>query len=136
MNPQEQVSTLDKIISGLSYLTAGIVGVVYLIFISVRYRTPNKFVMFHIFQSIFLSLCYVIINWLFWTVVGILEHIPFISRLIRQIIFWFNMPIIWGYSICQCVIYGTLIYLAIFAFMGLYSYLPWVSDAIKSNFKR
>ena len=136
MTSQENVSTLDKIISGLSYLTAGIVGIVYLIIIAIRYRTPNKFVMFHIFQSVFLYLCYIIFNWVFWFVVGIFDHIPFINRLVRQLIFWFNMPILFGYSICQCLIYGTIIYLTVFAFMGLYSYLPWVTDAIKSNFKR
>ena len=136
MTSEENVSIFDCVISGLSYLTAGIVGVVYLIIIAIRYKTPSRFVMFHLFQSVFLSLCYVIFNWVFWFVVGIFDHIPFINRIVRQLIFWFNMPVLFGYSICQCLIYGTIIYLAVFAFMGLYSYLPWVTDAIKSNFKR
>ena len=136
MTSQENVSIFDRVISGLSYLTAGLVGVVYLIIIAIRYRTPSRFVMFHIFQSVFLYLCYIIFNWVFWFVVGIFDHIPFLNRLVRQILFLFNMPILFGYSICQCVIYGTIIYLAVFAFMGLYSYLPWITDVIKSNFRR
>lgn len=136
MTSQENVSIFDRVISGLSYLTAGLVGVVYLIIIAIRYRTPSRFVMFHIFQSVFLYLCYIIFNWVFWFVVGIFDHIPFLNRLVRQILFLFNMPVLFGYSICQCVLYGTIIYLAVFAFMGLYSYLPWITDVIKSNFRR
>ena len=74
-------------------------------------------------QSVFLSLLYVIFNFIFWHIVGFLSYIPLLNRLIRQLVYLFNMPFIVGYSIMQCLIYGTILYLAVFAFMGLYSYI-------------
>lgn len=125
----------DRILSGLTYMTAGTVGVVWLIVATLRGTMPSRFGLYHIMQSIFVSLCYVIINWLFWTIADILALVPFINRLTRQVIYIFNSPLVFGYSIMQCFIYGTLIYLTVFAFMGLYAYLPFFSDVIKSHFR-
>ena len=47
---------LEKVISALTYLSAGFVGFVWIIIMAVRRTYPSKFVMFHIMQSIFLSL--------------------------------------------------------------------------------
>ena len=126
----------DRIVSGLTYLSAGIVGVMWLIISAVRGKFPPRFTLYHIMQSVFLSLLYVIFNFIFWHIVGFLSYIPLLNRLIRQLVYLFNMPFIIGYSIMQCLIYGTILYLAVFAFMGLYSYIPWVSDIIKSNFRK
>lgn len=125
----------ERLVSGLTYLTMGLFGAVWLIIGAVIRSFPSKFVMFNIFQSVFLSLCYVIINWIFWEIVKLIGFIPFINRIVMQILFLFNRPLVFGYSIVQCFLYGLIIYLAVFAFMGLYSYLPWVSDIIRANFK-
>ena len=128
---------LNRVIAGLTYLTAGGVGFVWLIVSVIRKRYPNTFLWFHIAQSFFLTLLYVVVNAAFWWLVGILSYIPFLNRLIRHIVIdWFNSPFIFGYSIMQCLIYGTILYLAVFAFMGLYAYIPWVSDIIKQNIRR
>ena len=130
-------SMLDRILAALTYLSAGAVGFFWLLFLwIVKRRFPSPFLLFHISQSIFLSLCYVIINYIFWHIINFLSIIPYLNRLIRQIVYLFNMPVLVGYSIMQCLIYGTILYLAVFAFMGLYSYFPWVSDILKSNFRR
>ena len=132
---REMPGYADRTVSALTYLSAGIVGVIWMVICTVKRSYPSRFVMFHVMQSIFLSLCYIIINYLFWMIVNLLSHIPYLNRLIRQIIYIFNMPAMFGYSIMQCLIYGTIIYLAVFAAMGLYSYLPVVSNIIKSNFR-
>ena len=130
-------SISDRILAALTYLTAGAVGFFWLIILWVaKRRFPSIFLMFHISQSILLSLCFVVVNYLFWHIVNFLNYIPFINRLVRQLVYLFNMPVLMGYSIMQCLIYGTVLYLAVFAFMGLYSYFPWITDLIKSNFNR
>ena len=127
---------LEKSLSGLSYLTAGMVGFLWLIVCAVRRTYPSTFGLYHILQSIFLSLCYVIVNYIFWWLVRFLSLIPFLNKIIRHFVLdIFNSPVLFGYSIMQCLIYGVIIYLAVFAFMGLYSYLPWFSEVIKSNLK-
>lgn len=125
----------ERILAALTYLTGGTVGVVWLIVTSLRGNLPSTFGLYHIMQSIFICLCYVIVNWIFWTVMDLLAHIPFLNRLLRQIIYLFNNPLIFGYSVMQCVIYGTLIYLVVFSLMGLYAYVPFFSDVIKAHFR-
>jgi hypothetical protein len=127
---------LEKLLSGLTYPTMGMVGFLWLIVCAVRRSYPSRFGLYHILQSVFLSLCYVIINYIFWWLVNFLSYIPFLNKLLRHVVLdIFNSPILFGYSIMQCLIYGTIIYLAVFAFMGLYSYIPWFSDVIKSNLR-
>ena len=126
----------DRVMSGLTYLSAGMVGFVWLIVCAFRGRYPDEFLMYHIKQSIFFSLCYILMDAVFWFLVKILEYIPFINKLVRQIVFIFNQPMVVGYSIMQCVIYGIVIYLAVFAMMGLYSYLPVLSDILNGYFRK
>jgi len=133
----EQESIPNRVIAGLTYLTMGGVGFLWLIISVIRKKYPNTFLWYHIAQSFFLTLLYVIVNTAFWWIVGVLSYIPFLNRIIRHIVIdWFNSPFIFGYSIMQCLVYGVVLYLAVFAFMGLYSYIPWVSDIIKSNIRR
>ena len=131
----EPPSMIERIVSGLTYPTLGLAGVVWLIIGALTRSYPKKFTMYHIFQSVFLSILYIIVNWIFWQAVNLLSFVPILNRIIRQLVYWFNMPLVLGYSVMQCFIYGVIIYLTVFAFMGLYSYIPWVSDIIKSNFR-
>ncbi|MBR6098765.1 hypothetical protein IKP85_03375 [bacterium] len=125
----------ERILAALTYMTAGTVGIVWLIVTTVRGNLPSRFGLYHIMQSIFIYLCYIIVNWIFWTVTELLSNIPFLNRLIRQLIYLFNGPFVFGYSVMQCLIYGVLLYLIVFSFMGLYAYLPFFSDVIKANFR-
>lgn len=46
------------------------------------------------------------------------------------------IPILFGLSIIQAITTLILLYLAISSFMGIYTYIPWVSDIIKQNTRR
>ncbi|HIS82134.1 TPA: hypothetical protein IAD41_00800 [Candidatus Scatenecus faecavium] len=124
---------IEKIVSGLSYLTMGFVGFIWLIISLVR-RTPlTKFLQYHIFQSIFISIGYVLLCLLLGLLLNIMSMIPFINLLAAQIALFFNAPIFFGYSIIQTAIYVLLFYLAITSFMGMYSRIPWISNIIDMN---
>lgn len=70
---------IEKIVSGLSYLTMGFVGFIWLIISLVR-RTPlTKFLQYHIFQSIFISIGYVLLCLLLGLLLNIMSMIPFIN---------------------------------------------------------
>ena len=43
------------------------------------------------------------------------------------------MPMLAGLSLIQLFTTTIILYLAITSGMGLYSYLPWISDIIKGN---
>ena len=129
------INPLERILSAATYLTAGMVGFVWIIIAAFMRRMPKSFLLFHIMQSIFLSIAYFILIELYKLVFIILVKIPLISTLFlffNSVIFN-PLPLFWGMSLMQIFTSTVILYLAITSFMGLYSYIPWVSDIIKAN---
>lgn len=124
---------IERIVAALSYFTVGFAGCAWLIISKFAGLRLTKFLTFHIFQSIFLSIGYVVLSFLITYLVQILSIIPFINKLTAQIIFLLNMPVIIGYSIIQIFIYGIMIYCIITSFAGKYTKLPYVSNIINYN---
>lgn len=125
---------IERIISAGTYLTASGVGFVWLIIAAFLRKQVTPFVMYHIVQSIFISIAFLLISILGNFVYIILYRIPIINALPYLL----NMPIDFalGLSIIQLITSTIILYLAITAGMGYYSYFPWVSDIINGNFNR
>ena len=87
--------------------------------------------MYHILQSIFVSILFFLISILGELIFMILYRIP----LINAIPYLINLPLpfLFDLSIIQTLTTTVILYLAITAGMGYYSYLPWVSDIIRQN---
>ena len=131
----EKPFMIERIVAGLSYLTMGLVGFIWLIVGLIRRTNLTKFLQYHIFHSIFISIGYVLLCLILGFVLNILSLIPIINIVAAQIALFFNMPMIFGYSIIQTAIYILLFYLAITSFMGLYGRIPFISDIIEENTK-
>ncbi len=129
-------SLIERLVAGLSYLTMGMVGFIWLIIGLFTQASLKQFLKYHIFQSIFISLGFAVISIFIGWVSNILSFIPLINKVVAQINFWINMPLIFDYSLLQTVLYSFIIYLAITSFIGKYSYIPWVSDIIDQNIER
>lgn len=127
---------IERIVAALSYLTMGFVGFVWLIIGLFTKTRLTKFLQYHIFQSIFISIAYVLLSMFLGFVVNILSLIPFINKIVAQLTFFLNMPLLFGYSLIQALIYALMIYLAVTSFAGKYSYLPYISNIINYNVKR
>lgn len=126
---------IERIVAGLSYLTMGFAGFIWLIIGLIRKTHLTKFLQYHIFQSIFISIGYVLLCLILGFILNLFSMIPFLNILAAQIALLFNVPIIFGYSIIQTTIYILLFYLAITSFMGMYGRIPWVSDIIDQNIR-
>lgn len=124
---------IERIIAALTYLTMGMVGFIWLIIGLFTKARLKPFLQYHIFQSIFISLVFAVLSILVSWLSNILSFIPIVNRIVAQITFLLNMPLIFDYSLLQTVIYIFLIYLAATAFIGKFSYIPWVSDIIDQN---
>ena len=124
---------IEKIIAALTYITMGMAGFIWLIVGLFTKARLKPFLQYHIFQSIFISLGFTVLSIFIGWLSNLLSFIPLINRLVAQVTFLLNMPLIFDYSLLQSIIYARLIYLAITAFMGKYSYIPWVSDIIDQN---
>ena len=122
---------IERILSVATYLTAGGAGFVWLIIAALSRKSVTKFLMYHILQSIFISIVFVLISFLGEMIYVILYRIP----LINAIPYLLSMPIplFLGLSIVQLLTTLIILYLAITSGMGYYSYLPWVSNIIKGN---
>ncbi len=125
---------IEKIIASATYLTAGFAGFIWLIIAAIAKKSVRPFLMYHIMQSIFLSILFYLISILGQMVYVILYRIP----IINAIPYFINMPIpiLFGLSVIQVCTTAVILYLAVTAFMGMYSYIPWVSDIIKGNTNR
>lgn len=124
---------IERLVAALSYLTMGMVGFVWLIIGLFTKASLKPFLKYHIFQSIFISLGFAVISIFVGWVSNILSFIPLINKLVAQINFLLNMPLIFDYSLLQTLIYAFLIYLAVTSFIGKYSYIPYISDIIDQN---
>lgn len=133
---QDTPYMIERIVAALTYLTMGMVGFIWLIAGLFTKARLKPFLQYHIFQSIFIALGFTVLSIFIGWLSNLLSFIPIINRLVAQITFLLNMPLFFDYSLLQTLIYTVLIYLAVTAFMGKYSYIPWVSDIIDQNISR
>ena len=134
LKPSNNIYPIERILSAATYLSSGFVGFIWLIIASLMKKRITPFLMYHIFQSIFLSIAYFILVKLSQLVYVILYRIP----LINAIPYYLNMPLplFYNLSLIQLITSLIILYLAITAFMGQYSYIPYVSNIIDRNVGR
>ena len=133
--------TIERILSAGTYLTAGGVGFVWLIIAAFMRKHVTPFLMYHILQSIFISICFFLLSIIGQMLYVILYRIPIINAIpyfLNLPLFSFNVNLylysfVFGLSILQIITTSIILYLAITSAMGYYSYIPWVSDVIKGN---
>ena len=127
---------IERIVSGLSYPTMGLVGFVWLLLGLFTNAKLRPFVQYHIFQSIFISIALILLNMLLGFVLNILSAIPFLNIIVLNISMFLNAPILFNFSVIQLVVNIALLYLCISAFLGQYSYVPYISEIIEQNVRR
>lgn len=124
---------IERLLSAATYLTAGGVGFVWLILAAIFRKTVTNFLMYHILQSIFISLLCGVLLIFFDFIDIIIKKIPIICN----IPYLLNMPLSFVFNLSILQVFSTtiILYLAITSFLGLYSYLPYISDIVKGNTK-
>ena len=131
LRPSREIQPVERLISAASYLTAGGAGFLWLIIAAILKKHVTQFLLYHILQSIFLSIAYFLLATFAELIYVILYRIP----IINAIPYFLNMPIplFYGLSVIQTITTAIILYLAITSGMWLYSYIPWVSDIINTN---
>lgn len=127
---RDSIGILDRIISFLSYITAGWGGMIMLVVMYFRKKTPSHFLRYNAMQSIFISLLYFIIAMGLGLILKFLSYIPFINYLVAQIAFFFNRPLLLDYSLIQLFTTCLIAYLAISSLFGIYPRVYWISKNI------
>ena len=129
---------IERILSAATYLTAGGVGFVWFILSLLLKKRVTPFLMYHILQSIFISIAYFLLVELTKMLLFVLYKLPLINALVGALQYYLNLSInlFFGLSIIQLCTTSIVLYLAITSGMGYYSYLPWFSDVINGNIGR
>ena len=127
---RDSIGIFDRIISFLSYITAGWGGMIVLVVMYFRKKTPSHFLRYNAMQSIFISLLYFIIAMGLGLILKFLSYIPFINYLVAQIAFFFNRPLLLDYSLIQLFTTCLIAYLAISSLLGIYPRVYWISKNI------
>ena len=112
------INIADRIMSALSYLSAGWLGIIYCIILHFAKKHINGFVRFNVMQSIFLALLYFVLAVLLNFTFSILSHIPLIQQLVAWIQLIFFRPVIWHYSLIGAFVTGVMIYLVVWSLLG------------------
>ena len=132
----EHITFAERIIAALSYYTFSIAGAIYYVIMMIMKKNVSQFLRYHIWQGIFLYLLFFILGYAIRILFGIIEFIPIVKVIPRQLAYLFNMPVFMNYSVIQLFVYTLICYLIVTSLMGLYSYLPWVSKIISENVGR
>ena len=127
---RDSIGIFDRIISFVSYITAGWGGMIVLVVMYFRKKTPSHFLRYNAMQSIFISLLYFIIAMGLGLILKFLSYIPFINYLVAQIAFFFNRPLLLDYSLIQLFTTCLIAYLAISSLLGIYPRVYWISKNI------
>lgn len=130
---QTPVSIGDRIISVISYVTAGWVGLIYMVILYFVRKPASLFLRYNIFQSIFISFFYFLLCMIFGFISNILLQIPLINALVSWFILLFNRPVIFEYSAIQAFVMGLFIYMTVMALMGKMPRVYWVSKIIDKS---
>lgn len=130
---QNEPLLIEKLIAALSYLTSGIVGLLWFLIAIFTKNNLRPFLKYHIIQSFFIATGLLLLAFLINTLGNILSYIPGLNLIIMHISYLLNAPLVSHYSLIDLALGSLVIYLILTSLMGQYSYLPWVSDIIKTN---
>lgn len=126
------VSPIEKIISSLSYLSMGIVGMFWIILAYSMKRTLRYFLMYNIAQSMLISIFYAIICMVGYIIFKITEIIPFLKYISASINFFISVKIVsilgFSLSILQLILFLLFMYIISGIIVGRIFYVPFLSQ--------
>ncbi len=136
-----QVLPIEKIISILSYLTMGIIGLIWLIISYFLKKRLRFFLMYNITQSMIISIFLAIFKLILSILLSIIAVIPFIDILAAVINFIVSIKVMTvaflniSFSIFEIFLYLLIIYIIIGILFGRIFYIPLLTDFMNKVMK-
>ena len=127
----EEIGIWSRLGSAMSYLTAGWGGIIALVVLYFAKKTPSRFFMFNVYQSIIIAFTIFVIGMGWAILFNILSQIPIIQILVSWIDLIFNRPILISRSVTELFIFGLTIYCVGFCLIGKFPVIYKVSSLIK-----
>ena len=127
-------SLFEKLVASASYIFP-LVGFVFVIITALLKKDMKAFLKYHIFQSIFIAFTLWIVVSGLGFLMKFVSYIPGVKNVVGIITFFLNTPLFYGFSIISFLYFLFVIYLIIGVLRGSDSYVPWISDVIKTNLR-
>lgn len=122
----------DRIISGLTCLTWGLVGFIWIIISHIRGQSLSSFSRFHIFQSIMIFIGIYVLGLILSIFLGFIQLMPFVGPFVANIVYFVSgYPLVFGLSATTFFVQALAVYMAVFSFMGKYAEVPGISNYIR-----
>ena len=127
-------SLFEKLVASASYIFP-LVGFVFVIITALLKKDMKAFLKYHIFQSTFIAFTLWIVVSGLGFLMKFVSYIPGVKNVVGIITFFLNTPLFYGFSIITFLYFLFVIYLIIGVLRGSDSYVPWISDVIKTNLR-
>ncbi len=119
----ENYSNSSKVLASLSYASWGIVGFILLIL----RKTEDHFLRFHVYQSLFLGIIFVLLKLASAELLSLLGVLLFFSKTLQT-----NFMLIsgWFLQILNLAQIGLLLYCVITLWRNKYTWIKWISNQV------
>ncbi len=132
-----QIKPIEKIISILSYLTMGIVGLIWIIIAYACKKNLKYFLMYNVAQSMVISIILALIKLVLDILIPFLWLLPIINYIANFLNFLISVKIIRLYfpgisfTAFEFIVFVLLIYLIIGVLLGRIFYVPGLTKLMK-----
>lgn len=128
------VPFFERLIAVFTYLTTGIVGLLWIILAQISGKRLKYFVKFHAYQSIILAFLYLLVSETLKLLLAVVNNIPFLGSYVYLLYFYiFDFKFIFGVSIVDFIVLVVLAYLVIVSLLGKEGNIPKLSDMIRKQ---
>lgn len=137
-----KVNLLEKIISILSYMTMGIVGLIWIIIAYANKKSLKYFLMYNISQSMVIAILLAILKLVLDIVLSILAVIPFLSYIAAIFNYIISIKIIriyglgLSFTLFELLVFILLSYIIAGIFIGRIFYIPMLTSLMQKLMKR
>ena len=136
----QKVLPIEKILSILSYLTMGIVGLIWIIFANLSKNRVKYFLFYNIIQSIVISVLLAVFNLTVDIILSLLAKIPYLDWIaaILNIILTFEIVKIFNmsFTIIGFIVMLLIVYIIIGVILGRIFYIPYLTNIIQKAVKK
>lgn len=136
-----KILPIEKIISVLSYLSMGIVGLIWFFIAYYRKQKLKFFLMYNIAQSMVISIFLALIHLGLDIILSILAKIPFVDFIAAIIYYVFNFKILriyflnLSFTIPELLVVLLIGYIIIGIIPGRIFYIPFLTDLMSKTMK-
>ena len=134
-----KVLPIEKIISILSYLSMGIIGVIWLIIAYFLKKNLKYFLMYNIAQSMLISILCAIFFCLINLILNIVALVPFLAFISAIINLFMSVKVLFilgmSFSVFQIFLTVLLIYIIVGILLGRIFYVPLLSNIMNKAMK-